>query len=63
MVVWRLVCWCLQMIGSSELAKSNRVQRLVMLVVAACGSRCFNRGDGVVVALVECLFSVPDLSV
>ena len=34
-----------------------------MFVVADCGSRGYNCGDGVMIALVECLSSIPDLSV
>lgn len=55
------VCWCLQTIGSSKLSRSDRVQRLVMLVVAESRTHWFVRGDGVVVVLVKNLLSVLDL--
>jgi hypothetical protein len=57
MTVYWLVFWYLQMIGSSKLATSDRDQRLVMLVVVACGSCCFDYDDDVV----ECLSLDSDL--
>lgn len=48
------------MIGSGELSKSDRDQRLVMLVVADYGTHWYGRGDGEVVALAMWMASFPD---
>jgi hypothetical protein len=59
--VYRRVCWWLQPVGSSELSRSIRDQRLVMLAVADSGTRWFDRGDGMVVVVVERLSLISDL--